>query len=103
MRNLLLLGTLSFTIAFSCGLVVEKNVTKSAAIGAIDSISTLSSGLVLSKISEQERQKLQGQTEKLKNLESEILIFFMISSIKIMCFCASFSANKRSAIASIIT
>lgn len=35
--------------------------------------STLSSGLVLSKISEKERQKLQGQTEKLKSLESQIL------------------------------
>lgn len=72
MKNLLLLGTLSFTIAFSCGLVVEKNVTKSAAIGAIATISTLSSGLVLSKISEKERQKLQGHTEKVKSLESQI-------------------------------
>lgn len=72
MKNLLLLGTLSFTIAFSCGLVVEKNVTKSAAIGAIATISTLSGGLVLSKVSEKERQKLQGQTEKVKSLESQI-------------------------------
>ncbi len=72
MKNLLLLGTLSFSIAFSCGLVIEKNLPKSAAIGAIATISTLSSALVLSKVSEKERQKLQGQTEKIKSLETQI-------------------------------
>jgi hypothetical protein len=72
MKNLFLLGTLSFTIAFSCGLVVENNVTKSAAIGAISSISTVSSALVLSKVSEKERQKLRGHTENVKSLETQI-------------------------------
>jgi hypothetical protein len=46
MKNLLLLGTLSFSIAFGLGLAIEKDVTKSAIIGGIATISTLSSTFV---------------------------------------------------------
>ncbi|WP_083620994.1 kinetochore Spc7 family protein [Planktothrix serta] len=73
MKNLFLLGTLSFSIAFGLGIVVEKNITKSAAIGGIATISTLSSAFVLSKKSEGELKKLNSQTETLKSLENQIL------------------------------
>lgn len=49
MKNLFLLGSLSFSLAFSLGLMVEKNVYKSAAIGGIATISTLGSAFILEK------------------------------------------------------
>ena len=73
MKNFFLLGTLSFSIAFCLGIVGEKNVTKSAAIGGIATISTLSSAFVLSKKSERELKKLNSQTETIKSLENQIL------------------------------
>jgi hypothetical protein len=60
MKNLFLLGSLSFSIAFSLGMVVEKDATKSAAIGGIATISTLGSAVVLNKKYEQEIKNLQG-------------------------------------------
>ncbi|HBK21596.1 MAG TPA: hypothetical protein DDZ60_03540 [Planktothrix sp. UBA10369] len=73
MKNLFFLGSLSFSIAFGLGIVVEKDVIKSAAIGGIATISTLSSAFVLSKKSEGELKKLNSQTETLKSLENQIL------------------------------
>lgn len=73
MKNLFLLGTLSFSIAFSLGIVVDKNFTKSAVIGGIATISTLSSALVLSKKSELELKLLDSHTENLKSIENNIL------------------------------
>ena len=49
MKNVFLLGTLSFSIAFGLGIAVEKNVTKSTIIGGIATISTISSAFVLTK------------------------------------------------------
>jgi len=73
MKNLLFLGTLSFSIAFSLGIVVERNVTKSAVIGGIATISTLSSAFVLSKKSELELENVHSHTENLKSIENQIL------------------------------
>ncbi|MEG4282073.1 hypothetical protein QUB68_03010 [Microcoleus sp. A006_D1] len=73
MKNLFLLGTLSFSIAFSLGIVVDKNVTKSAVIGGIATISTLGSALVLSKKTELELKQLRSHTENLKSIENQIL------------------------------
>ena len=73
MKNLLLLGTLSFSIAFSLGIAVEKDVTKSAVIGGIATISTLSSAFVLSKKSDRELENTRSHTENLKSIENQIL------------------------------
>ena len=73
MKNLLFLGTLSFSIAFSLGIVVERNVTKSVVIGGIATISTLSSAFVLSKKSEVELENVHSHTENLKSIENQIL------------------------------
>ena len=73
MKNLLFLGTLSFSIAFSLGIVVEKNVTKSALIGGIATISTLSSAFVLSKKSDREIENNRSHTENLKSIKNQIL------------------------------
>jgi hypothetical protein len=73
MKNLFFLGILSFSIAFGLGIVVEKDVIKSAAIGGIATISTLSSAFVLSKKSERELKNVHSQTETLKSLENQIL------------------------------
>lgn len=73
MKNLLFLGTLSFSIAFSLGIAVEKNVSKSAAIGGIATISTLSSAFVLSKKSARELENIRSHTENLKSIENQIL------------------------------
>ncbi|MBE9161801.1 hypothetical protein [Tychonema sp. LEGE 06208] len=73
MKNLLLLGTLSFSIAFGLGLVVEKDVTKSTIIGGIATISTISSAFVLTKKSERELKNTHSHTENLKSVENQIL------------------------------
>lgn len=73
MKNFFLLGTLSFSIAFSLGIVVEKNITKSAYIGGVATISTLSSAFVLNKKSEQELKNTQSHTDNLKSIEKQIL------------------------------
>jgi hypothetical protein len=74
MKNLFLLGTLSFSIAFSLGIAVEKNLHKSAAIGGIATISTLSSAFVLSKKSARELENIRSHTdENLKSIENQIL------------------------------
>ncbi|MEG4031952.1 MULTISPECIES: hypothetical protein [unclassified Microcoleus] len=73
MKNLLLLGTLSFSIAFSLGIAVEKNIPKSAAIGGIATISTLSSAFVLSKKSDRELENIRSHAENLKSIENQIL------------------------------
>ncbi|MFB2934535.1 hypothetical protein ACE1B6_04595 [Aerosakkonemataceae cyanobacterium BLCC-F154] len=70
MQYLFVLGTLSFSIAFTLGIVVEKNVTKSAAIASIATISTLSSAFVFRKKSERELKNIH--TENLKSLENQI-------------------------------
>lgn len=72
MKNLVLLGTLSFSIAFSLGLAVEKDLTKSAIVGSIATISTLSSALVLNKKSELELKNTYSDTKSLKSLEKQI-------------------------------
>lgn len=73
MKNLLLLGTISFTVAFSLGIVVEKSVPKIAIIAGIGTISTLSSALILSKKIEQEREHIDSYTASLTSLEDQIL------------------------------
>lgn len=73
MKNLFFLGILSFSIAFGLGIVVEKDVIKSAAIGGIATISTLSSAFVLSKKSEGELKNVHSRTANLKSLENQIL------------------------------
>lgn len=73
MKNLLLLGTLSFSIAFCLGIAVEKNIHKSAAIGGIATISTLSSAFVLSKKSDRELENIRSHAENLKSIENQIL------------------------------
>ncbi|MEG4082306.1 hypothetical protein [Microcoleus sp. POL10_C6] len=73
MKNLLLLGTLSFSIAFCLGIAVEKNIPKSAAIGGIATISTLSSAFVLSKKSDRELENIRSHAENLKSIENQIL------------------------------
>ncbi len=72
MKNLLLLGTLSFSIAFGLGIAIEKDVTKRAIIGGIAAISTLSSTFVLTKKSERELKNTHSHTEKLKSIEKQI-------------------------------
>lgn len=72
MKNLLLLGTLSFSIAFGLGLAVEKDVTKGAIIGGIATISTLSSAFVLTKQSERELKNTHSHTDNLKSIEKQI-------------------------------
>ncbi|MFM9265540.1 hypothetical protein [Tychonema sp. BBK16] len=72
MKNLLLLGTLSFSIAFGLGLAIEKDVTKSAIIGGIATISTLSSTFVLNKKSERELKSTHSHTDNLKSIEKQI-------------------------------
>jgi len=73
MKNVFLLGTLSFSIAFGLGIVVEKNVTKSTIIGGIATISTISSAFVLTKKSERELKNTHSHTENLKSVENQIL------------------------------
>jgi len=73
MKNLLLLGTLSFSIAFGLGIVVEKDVTKSTIIGGIATISTISSAFVLTKKSERELKNTHSHTANLKSVENQIL------------------------------
>jgi hypothetical protein len=73
MKKLLILGTLSFSFAFSLGLLVEKNLTKSVAIGSIATISTLSSFLIISKKSVEELQNLNSYTNNLKTIENQVL------------------------------
>lgn len=70
MKKLFLLGTLSFSIAFSLGMVVEKDITKSAVIGGIATISTIGSTLILNKKSD---QAIQSADLKLKNIENKVL------------------------------
>lgn len=72
MKNLFLLGSLSFSIAFGLGLVVEKDVTKSTIIGGIATISTISSAFVLNKKSERELKNTYSHTDNLKSIEKQI-------------------------------
>ncbi len=72
MKDLFLLGTLSFSIAFGLGLAIEKDVTKSAIIGGIAAISTLSSTFVLTKKSERELKSTHSHTDNLKSIEKHI-------------------------------
>ena len=73
MKNVFLLGTLSFSIAFGLGIVVERNVTKSTIIGGIATISTISSAFVLTKKSERELKNTHSHTENLRSVENQIL------------------------------
>ncbi|MEZ2276684.1 MAG: hypothetical protein ACBR12_07185 [Microcoleus sp.] len=73
MKNLILLGTLSFSIAFSLSIVVEKNVNRSATIAGIATISTLSSAFVLNKKSERQLKNTHSHTEQLKSIKNDIV------------------------------
>mgnify|MGYP003333362455 CR=1 FL=1 len=73
MKKLLILGTLSFSFAFSLGLLLEKNITKSVAIGSIATISSLSSFLIISKKSVEELQNINSSANNLKTIENQVL------------------------------
>ena len=73
MKNLFFLGILSFSIAFSLGIAVEKDVTKSAVIAGIATISTLSSTFVLGEKSDRELEENRSDTENLKSIKNQIV------------------------------
>jgi hypothetical protein len=68
MKKLLFLGSLSFTVAFVLGIIVEKNITKSVVIAGIATISTVGSTFALD-------QKSQGELKDKQNeLKNQVLM-----------------------------